>query len=222
MNSKQLLRIGAIGGILSVVFQMTGQMLIQIGGMEPPFNAGAAEIQEFFAGRDPQLAPMGGFISLLGFIPFLWFLGVLWRRLRQSEPGPGWLSVIVLGSGLMIVAVQLVSGTGWAIAFMRLGETTTPELARFQFDFGNFLFAISWVMMASLLLAAGVLSIAKRALPKWIGWFGMVVALALCIATANWFSGSDLLFIPVTGYWIWLIIVSVVLLRNPDVTSAAE
>ena len=53
MNSKLLTRIGALGGILLVVLQMVGQSLIQIGGQEPPFNANATEIMEFFGARNP-------------------------------------------------------------------------------------------------------------------------------------------------------------------------
>lgn len=218
MNPKLLARIGALGGILVVVLQMTGQMLIQVGGQEPAFNASSTEIVDFFGARDQALASWGSFISLLAFIPFLWFLGVLWKRLRQSEQSPGWLSAVTLGSGLLIIAFQAVGGAGWTIAFERMGESWTPELARFQFDLGNYLFGASWAMMASMLLTAGLLSIGQGALPKWTGWFGLVTAIFLLIATAYWFNGSpNLIFFPVMLYWVWLIIVSVVLFRHPDV-----
>ena len=214
MNSQQLTRIGALGGIISVVLQLGGQMLIQVGGQEPSFNAGTAEITEFFANRDAQLAPVGGFIAGLGFIPFLWFLGVLWSRLRKSEESPGWLSAVALGSGMLIVAVQMAGAAGWMTAFARTGDGIAGDVIRFQFDSGNFLFAASWVMIASLLIATAVVTFLYQALPKWTGWFGLVIAICLLIATANWFTASDMLFIPVMLWWLWLIIVSVILMRK--------
>jgi hypothetical protein len=43
---------GAVGGILFIVFQLVGQYLIQIGGREPSFDASTQEIVAFFAARD--------------------------------------------------------------------------------------------------------------------------------------------------------------------------
>jgi NAD/NADP transhydrogenase beta subunit len=216
MNLKSFARFGALGGIFLVVLQLTGQMLIQVGGQEPAFNAGATEIVNFFAARDQQLASWGAYISLIALIPFLWFLGILWKRLRQYEQQPEWLSMIALVSGILIVAVQVVSGAGWTIAFARMEEQISPEFARFQFDFGNYLFAVSWVMTASMLIAAGILSISRNALPKWTGWLSLLTAATLLIAAAFWYSSSMLIFVPITLYWLWLIIVSVILFKNKE------
>jgi len=216
MNLKSFARFGALGGILLVALQLVGQMLIQVGGQEPAFNAGTAEAVNFFAARDQQLVSWGAYISLIALLPFLWFLGILWKRLRQFEQEPGWLSMVALLSGILIVAVQVVSGAGWTIAVARMNEPISPELALFQFDFGNYLFAVSWVMIASMLFAAGILSIRRDALPRWTGWFGLVTAISLLIAAAFWFSSSTLIFIPVTLSWIWLIIVSIILYKTQE------
>ena len=172
MQTKTLVKIAALGGILSVVLQMIGQMFIQVGGQEPAFNAELDEIVSFFMNRDPRMAVTGSFLSMLSFIPFIFFLGVLWKKLNATEEKFRWLSAITLGAGLLIVAVQITGGAGWTTLFYRLDGQILPEMAGFQFDYGNFLFAASWVMMASMLLSAGILSIATGALPKWIGWVG--------------------------------------------------
>ena len=213
MQTKTLVKIAALGGILSVVLQMIGQMFIQVGGQEPAFNAELDEIVSFFMNRDPRMAVTGSFLSVLSFIPFIFFLGVLWKKLNATEEKFRWLSAITLGAGLLIVAVQITGGAGWTTLFYRLDGQILPEMAGFQFDYGNFLFAASWVMMASMLLSAGILSIATGALPKWIGWFGLVTSLGLLIAAGYWFGPSGVIFVPVTLFWIWLICVSVVLFR---------
>ena len=201
----------ALGGILSVVLQMTGQMMIQTGGQEPPFNAGTDEIITFFINRHTELANAGSFISLLSFIPFIFFLGVFWKKLKINEDSPAWLSAISLGSGFLIVAVQTVSGAGWTILFNRMSRDVLPELAAYQFDFGNYLFAVSWVLMAFMLISSGLLSLLKNAFPKWIGILGLITALGLLISSAYWFNPSGVIFVPVTLYWIWLISVSIYL-----------
>jgi len=214
MKTNILTRLAALGGILSVVMQMTGQMMIQTGGMEPSFNAGANEIISFFMNRHTDLAIAGSFLSLLSFIPFIFFLGVFWKLLKMKEDSPAWLSAITLGSGFLVIAVQTVSGAGWTILFNRMSQEALPDLVVYQFDFGNYLFAVSWVLMACMLIPSGLLILLKNALPKWIGILGLITALGLLISAANWFSPPGAIFIPVMLYWIWLITVSVYLFIN--------
>jgi hypothetical protein len=211
MKTSILTRVAALGGILSVVLQMTGQIMIQTGGQEPHFNAGSNEIVSFFMNRHADLAATGSFLSLLSFIPFIFFLGVFWKKLKRDEDSPGWLSAITLGSGLLVIVVQSVAGAGWTIMFNRINKEVLSDLATYQFDFGNYLFASSWVFIASMLISSGLLSLAKNALPKWIGIPGLIIALGLLIAAAFWFSPSGVIFVPVSLYWIWLISVSVYL-----------
>ena len=45
-------QIGAAGGILFVVLQLVSQMLIQIGGSEPPFDSSAEVIVDYFMNRN--------------------------------------------------------------------------------------------------------------------------------------------------------------------------
>lgn len=211
-------QIGAAGGIVFVVLQVVSQSLIQAGGSEPAFDAPAAEIEAFFMNRNMQLALTGGFLSVLSTIAFIWFLGALWARLRRSEGEPGWLSLVAFASGLAGMAAILGSG-GWELALLRLGDGLQAETFRLLFDLGNFAFAAYWVALAGMLLAAGVVILRDGALPRWLGWFGLAVALALLAVRAVWFTASGAKFLPYALFWIWLIAVSINLIRQ---TGAAN
>jgi hypothetical protein len=205
-------QIGAAGGIVFVLLQMAGQALIQVGGAEPPFDASAQTIVAFFMARDNQLFALGEYLSALSLIPFLWFLGSLWSVLRRGEGEPGWLSLVALASGLMIVAT-ISAGGGWALAVFRKDEGLDPQIARLLFDQGNFAFANAWAMLASLSLSTGVVTIRTRALPRWLGWAGVLIAGALLVARAIW-ATSSLVFVPFLLCYLWLIAVSIVLIRG--------
>lgn len=206
-------QIGAAGGIAYVVLQLVSQALIQVGGSEPPFNAPAAEIEAFFMNRNPQLAAIGGFFSVLSVIAFLWFLGVLWARLRRHEGELGWLSLVAFVSGVAGIATILGSG-GWELAILRIDEGLEAETFRLLFDQGNLAFATFWVALAGMLLAAGVVTIRDGALPRWLGWYGLVVAVALLAARAVWFAASGAKFVPYLLFWVWLIAASIFLIRR--------
>jgi hypothetical protein len=85
--------------------------------------------------------------------------------LRRAEGEPAWLSLVALASGLMLIAA-VSAGGGWSLAVFRRDEGLDPQIARLLFDQGNFAFANAWVMLASLSLATGVVSIRTGALPR--------------------------------------------------------
>jgi hypothetical protein len=212
MGNARWEQLGAAGGIVFVVLQMASQALIQAGGGEPPFGAPAPAIIAFFMAKDSQLFAMGEYLSALSLIAFLWFLGSLWATLRRAEREPAWLSLVALASGVLIVAT-VSAGTGWPLAVFRRDQGLDPQIARLLFDQGNFAFANAWVMLASLSLATGVVSIRTGALPHWLGWAGVIIAGGLLAARAVWAS-SGLVFIPFMLCYLWLIAVSVVLIRR--------
>jgi hypothetical protein len=205
-------QIGAAGGIAFVVLQLAGQSLIQVGGAEPPFSAPAEEILAFFAARDSGLFAIGGFLSTLSAVAFVWFLGVLWAALRRHEEEPAWLSLVAFGSGLAAMAVTL-AGSGWELAVFRIEEGLSAEAAMTLFDQGNFGFATLWVPLAGLVLATSVLAIREGALPRWLGWYGLLLTVGLLAARTVWAS-SGIAFGPYVLFWVWLIATSVALMRR--------
>ncbi len=59
MGNSRLEQIGAAGGIIFVLLQMAAQVLMQVGGGEPPFDASAQTIVAFFMARNSQLFALG-------------------------------------------------------------------------------------------------------------------------------------------------------------------
>jgi hypothetical protein len=199
-------------GLLFVVLQLIAQGLIQIGGSEPSFNAPAGEIISFFENRERLLFNAGGFLSAISMLLFIWFLGALWARLRRSEEAPAWMSLVAFGSALAGVAVSMAND-GWGLAVFRIEEGLDPQLARYLFDEGNFGFATLWVFLAGFLFTASIVTLHDGALPLWLGWLGLVAAVALLTGRAFWDLPSGAIFIPYMLFYLWLIAASIVLVR---------
>ena len=219
MSNRRWEQIGAAAGIVFVVAQIAANNLMeQPGASEPPFFAEAPEIVDFFMRLDSSLFRLGDYLMMLAVIPFVWWLSVLWARLRRAEGTAGWLSVATLGFGL-VSATLLASRNGWTLAMDRIDEGLNPELARTLFDMGNSNFANVWVSIAGMLIAASILSIRTGALPKWLGWAGLAVALGLVIARA--FLEQSWLASAYGFFWLWMIATSVVLIRRAGNGRAA-
>lgn len=221
MSKHRWEQLAASGGIAYVVLQLIAQGLIQIGGAEPSFNAPAGEIVIFFENRDQLLFNTGDFLSSLSMLAFIWFLGALWARLRRHEEAPAWMSLVAFGSALAGVAVSMASN-GWGLAVFRIEEGLDPQLARYLFDEGNLGFVTLWVFLAGFLLATGIVALRDGALPRWLGWFGLVTGTALLIGRAFWDLPSGSIFVPYILFYIWLIAASIVLIRRAGSSAAPE
>jgi hypothetical protein len=209
--TTRLKKMGAVAGILFPILQLSAQGLIQIGGAEPAFSAPAPEIHAFFQNRDATLAPIGGYISLLSLVVFIWFLGALWSQMRAIEGEPGMLSVIALGSGLVTTAAILGEG-GWSLAMFRIDEELDPQTARLLFDQGNLNFANIWVSLGGMVLAAGILFLSSEGFPRWLGWSSLLLSVGLFLARIVW--TSSIAFLPNLLFWLWMIVLGVMLFRR--------
>jgi hypothetical protein len=122
------------------------------------------------------------------------------------------MSMVAIGSGVAAIAVAF-GGNGWGLAMLRIDEGLDAATARLLFDEGNITFASFWVPLAGMLLASSVVALRDGAFPKWFGWYGLAVAIALLVSRAFWTAGG----VAFTGYvffWLWLIIASVFLIRR--------
>ena len=135
---------------------------------------------------------------------------MLWRELRTAEGDSGWISVIVIGSGL--VAASALNVGGWSLALFRINEGLDPKIAQLLFDEGNFNFANTWVSLGSMLLAAGIVFRGAGTYPKWLGGGSILLAVGLILARALW--TSQIAFLPYVLFWVWMIAFGIYLLRH--------
>jgi hypothetical protein len=199
-----------IAGIAAVLGLAGGQGLILVGGGEPPFDAPAAAVQRFFESRNSGLFATGSYLTVVSLVIFLWFVAGVTALLRDAgEEGP-WRANVVLASGTVLVATGIL-GT-WELAAFRVQEGLDAQVARLVFDMGNLWFANSWVVLGSFSLASGWAMVSARLAPRWLGWLAVVAAVGLVVARGMW--TTPLWLFPYGLFWIWVLVLSVRLIRR--------
>jgi hypothetical protein len=207
-------RWGAIGGFLYVI----GMILLFVWPGEPPQDATTEQLLQFYQDNE-FAATWGAYIAVtVGGLGLLWFLGSLRSALRRAEGGTGRLSAIAMaaGAGSLILLLGAV-GVFISTAF----NAVDPGNVNFQFDlsthemvigagFGLFIFHL--VLAGTLLAATSVVSIRTAVFPKWLGWVGALLALALVIPLVSFFA----LFV----FWAWVIVIAIFLLTGRGIRSA--
>lgn len=169
------------------------------------------EILSYYADSGNRVSEIVAFFLVtVGLLFFIWFASTLRNRLRSVEPEPKSLSALTFGAGvasatLMMGAMSLFVAV--AITAEDLDEfVVDPNTARVLENAGYLFFTASTMVAAILVAATSVLAIRTAVLPKWLGWVGLLVAVAALFA---------IFFVPLFIFWLWVLVVSIVLLLRP-------
>jgi hypothetical protein len=200
MSSSRLERLAPLTGI---VFAVIFYVAIALTGDEPDADAGAAKAVRYWSDNDGKEIA----VSLLGvfaIVFFVWFAGTLRSRLLEAEGGAGRLANTAY-AGALIFSVGLLSLV--AISFTAadtagdIAPSATQTLSALNSDF----FFPAAGGGALLYLATGVAALRTRALPAWLGWVSIVLAVI---------SLTPVGFVPFLLLGLWTAGVSVILYRS--------
>ncbi len=201
-------------GIIGIAWTVLlfGPVIALASAGEPPLKATAAEAVSYFRNLEATWAQLTIAASTLGMIASLWFFVALGFLLRRAEGDPAWRATIATLSGTLLAAYGLI-GAAWAAASVPGGEIV-PGVADFAFALGNVGFTNIWIAIASFAACAGWVILTTRAFERWLGWWLVVVSVGLVVARFVW--TSEFWLLPYLLFWVWVLVVSVRLLRHPE------
>jgi len=203
---------GGAGGILFVLL-VVGIVLwapLTTSVPEPAFDGPARDWLAYaraIAGQTMPEAPVG-VLGIFGFVLFAVCLAVRFQPAGERMSVPSIL--VVLTAGLTTALWLVDDGFGLAAAFR--ARDLDPTTASLFYGLSNGVFAVSWFAIGALLVAAGLGTLASGALPGWLGWSALVVGAGYCVAAC--FPLTALWFAPYGLFYLWVVAVSVVLLRG--------
>jgi hypothetical protein len=132
----------------------------------------------------------GVWAALVGLSLFLWFLAWLRQQIRVATGREGWLDTVALGGGI-------VAAAGVAI-FLAVKVAASNQAIGGDGPAASTLLLLEWELagvlapaFAALVGATSLASIRHRLLPRftgWLGWLGIVLAVAL--AAAGFLGGA--------------------------------
>jgi hypothetical protein len=156
---------------------------------------------------------IGVYTGILGLLCLVVFASVIAAAIRRRERTQPWLSNVTLGAGLLTVAVKLTSLPAvFALAY-RAHEGFEPQLAAALTDMNDFSFVLTWPLLALMIGAAATGVLRYEALPAWLGWLGVAVAIALFAAVPFAFGvGASIAFITSS---LWIVLASAMMVVRP-------
>ena len=176
-------RIAAVAAVLSVALFFFGTA-----SLNPPMSATDQEVIDWWNDSGNQtMAIVSMYAFMFAGLFFLIFVTYLRVRLSGSGQDASILSTLMFAAGVMFATMLAASGAsrGLIAAAVKLQDEQVPGL-----DTLRFIPQFSYVFISAALLAAGLMIAATTALifrtsalPRWLGWLGVVAALLLFIGT---------------------------------------
>jgi hypothetical protein len=133
--------------------------------------------------------------------------GAALRSILEAGGAARWLANAMLVGGTAGGSLMLLMTGGQSTGATTDKELVTPDTAIVFWRLAHGVFVAAELALAVFLGALSILALRRLVLPRWLGWFGLVVTILLLIPPIGW--AALLFLLPV-----WLILASVVLWRR--------
>ncbi|MGH2976076.1 MAG: hypothetical protein ACRDLL_14595 [Solirubrobacterales bacterium] len=195
-------RVAPLSGIVFVVLLIIGFFVVS--GNTPDLEDSGASVVTYYA--DHQSREIAAAIIVAAASVFLAiFTASLRERLRSAGAGNElWATVALIGGGAAVAGFLVAVGIH--VALIDGGDKHIPAdamVAINAIDNDNF-FSFSLPLGIMLLGAAGA-TLTTGALPRWLGWVGLIIAILF-------FTPIGFLAFALSG--VWIVIVSIVMSRQ--------
>jgi hypothetical protein len=206
-------RWGPLSGVAFVVLMVGGFL---IAGNSPDPDGSSAKIARYLADSSHYNKNMIAFFMLLAAMLFLLgFFAALRARLVAVEGGSG-AGALAFGAGVastvfLIIAISMFVAPLFA-AHDAPRHVLEPGIYRLTQDLGYPIWVASVVVGSLAVWATAAVTLQTRTLPRWFGWFSVVVGV-LCLFA--------LFFFPIFLFWLWILIASIVMFLRPVVVPVA-
>jgi len=210
-------------------FAVLAVVALVLPGKPPKADDSITKLGNYFADHHSDILTANLLLGVAAVL-FLWFLGSLRSYLRAAEGGEGRLSAAAFGGGvagiaLLLAGAGLLSGIAFKLAD---GQLPNPIVTRAFFDASSALFAMVAFGFAVFFAAASCSAARSGALPPWAYWSGSVIAviqlvsaLALVAKSGFFATGGAMGFIAPLAGILWVVAVSVLMMRRDAVPPVA-
>lgn len=202
-------RWATLSGVLAVPFWVVGVIILST---KATGDKGPEILASYHKHSDWILC--GGLLWSIGTLLFIWFLGSLRSRYLAAEGGPGRLTTLAFGGGIAASVLGMLIPTADEVGALNKNDIDASG-ASVLHNFGDAFFIAAEYTLPVLFFASAILALRHGALPKWLGWFSLLIGIVLLIGPIGW--AAMIFAVP-----IWVLIVSVLLYtRAPAGAPAA-
>jgi hypothetical protein len=227
MNDLKVRRLTAASGLAIVVLSLAIFPTYLVPGLAPRFQDTAKYIDYWTRINGIVLTRV--FLDIVLCACLVVFAAGFRHLIRQARSEYEWVGTLAFGAGLVGAAVTLVAASlEGGSALDTVGGLADPTAIR-ALNEGTILIyqSIGCMLIALFVAVEGYATLGTGVLPKWTAWVAYTVAILNLVAVPLGFSITAAAILAVgviaTFPWvIWILIVSILMLRNREVKAGAS
>jgi len=127
----------------------------------------------------------GALLWSLGVLLFIWFPCSLRSHLFAAEGGSGRLANLVYGGGLVAAAIAMLIPAADEVGALNKDHIDASG-ASVLHHFSDAFFVATEYTLPIVVFAAAIATFRYAALPKWLGWFSVLIGIVLLIGPIGW------------------------------------
>jgi hypothetical protein len=221
MDDAKWERAAGAGGILFVLIVLVSAFLP---GTPPMTNDPAREIAKWFADQDDAIR-RASFLGVIATIPFVWWGAAVYRMLERATGNARLGVMAAVGIALGTAAASVASVILAVVGIVGVAGAGGLNGTRFFYLLATNLNAVVGIGTALLVSAVSAGILRTGMMPKFVGWFGVLVAL-LAVGSAGIVASTREVFMTLSilgflTFALWLVIVSVLMIRRPAESEGA-
>lgn len=201
-------RLAPLTGVLFAVLVIGA--VFTSGEETPKASAGVAKVLAFYTKNRSEIET-SGILFALAFLVLVLFAGALRSYLRRTGSADG-LGALVLAGGILM-AGGAITGTGLEYGIAHNLHSLSPQAVQTLNFISQELFLPVLAGAFILAICSGLAILGGAALPRWLGWVAIVLAIVVLIPPAS--------FPALIGFMVWSIIVSILMYRRSGGSVAA-
>jgi len=177
-------RFAALTGVLAIVLWIVGLVVTNSFSDKIPHHPTDAQLLTWIKGNTNSIL-LGGWLWMLGCVAFVWFANVLRARLVDAEGGRSHYGTLCFAGALggAVFGMLTVAGdVGAAINKNDISAATAGALH----NGGDMFFVGAELLLILFFLGAAIVALRTRTLPRWWGYFAILIAIVLVIGPIGW------------------------------------
>ena len=214
-------------GIVWVVIQVAGIVLFLLAGSPPDF--GDAKKFTSWINTNSGLLMGDAFLTGIATIPLLVLFTGVRSIIRTAGESWEWAAALFFGAGTVTVAVLIIGAGAEATAAFISGSGTEPTTVRAAWAATQMVLTFVYLPSAVVIGTVAYSALRTGILPRWLAWLSGVVAVLELIATLTIFGGTGNngpigllpLILGALPVFVWVVSVSVFLVRSPRIKAVA-
>lgn len=180
-------RLAPFTGVAPLLLGLAGLIVWEGPADRPEYDASPVVILRYFGDRDVVIA--GGFLLMLAAAFLLCFCGYLRVVLRRDDGGAGGMSALAFAGGATAAAFMLAMPASNVFGAL-YAEQLSARGAQTFYLFGDVFLYPAAMASAVLVSATALAALRSGALPRWLAWLSLALAVWLLVPPLGSAAGS--------------------------------